>query len=133
MPQALAGNTVNAQDIIDTVDADIALDTAIGTAATNFTATTQVARTALGGRLVYVFLLINTTNALTATAGDITDVTMFTLDAAYRPTEPVTCVAGTGLNTGEVLINTDGTVVIRAVSDTIAAGRNIRITSMFLT
>ncbi len=133
MPQALAGNTVNAQDIIDTVDADIALDTAIGTAATNFTATTQVARTALGGRLVYLHLIINTTNAITATSGNVSDVTMFTLDAAYRPTENINCAVGTGLVTGEAIINTDGTVQIRAASDSISAGANLRMTVMFMT
>lgn len=132
MPVALAGNTVNAQDIVDTVEADIAEDTSIGTAATNFTATTQIARTALGGKLVYLFFIINTTNAITATTGNVSDTTMFTLDAAYRPTEAINCVIGTGLTTGEAIINTNGTIDIRSASDSIAAGANIRLTAMFL-
>lgn len=133
MAEAFAGARVRAEDIVDTIDADIVEDTSIGTVASNFTVTLQTARTALGGRLVYVFLVLQTTNALTATGGDITDVLMFTLDAAYRPSENVNAVAGTGLNTGEAIINSDGTVVLRSVSDSISAGRNIRVTATFLT
>lgn len=133
MAEALAGNRVRAEDIVDTVEAGIVEDTSIGTAAANFTATTTVARTALGGRLVHLYLLINSTNALTATTGNVSDTTMFTLDAAYRPSEPVNVVMGNGLVTCEGVINTNGTIQIRSASDTVGAGTNLRLAATFIT
>ncbi len=133
MAEALAGNRVRAEDIVDTVAAGIVEDTSIGTAAANFTASTTLVRTAMGGRDVYLFLIINTTNALTATGGNITDTTMFTLDTAYRPSEAINCAIGNGSVSGEAVINTNGTVQVRAASDTIAAGTNIRLTARYIT
>lgn len=133
MADAVAGAYVRAEDHVDSVVAGIVEDTSIGTVAAGFTITSQLARTALGGRDVYLFLVINSTNAITATTGNVADTTMFTLDTAYRPSEAINVVIGTGLVTGEAIINTNGTVQIRSASDSIAAGANIRLTARFLT
>lgn len=133
MVTAAAGNFVRAEDIVDTVEADIVEDTSVGSVPANFSITEAVVRTALGGRLVFVHLLINTTNALTSTGGNITDTTIFTLDAAYRPSENVSVVLGNGSVAGEGIITTAGLVQVRAASHTIAAGTNIRVSATFIT
>lgn len=133
MAIAKAGALINPADAEDTIANAIVEDLSIGTAAANFTITEAVARTALGGRLVYVHLIMNTTNALTATSGNVADTPMFTLDAAYRPSEDISVGIGTGLVSGEALIADTGVVSIRAASDNIAAGANIRLHATFIT
>lgn len=110
-------------------------DVTIGTVAAGFTVNTngQVARTALGGKLVFVMLYLNSTNAITVTSGNIGDTTVFTLDAAYRPSDTISAIGGTGFATGEATVDTSGVVLLRSMSDPIAAGANLRLTFMFLT
>jgi hypothetical protein len=94
-----------------------------------------VARTALGGKLIYVVLVVQRAAALTVTAGNPNpgDETMFTLDAAYRPTEQLNAVVGTGTETGEATINSAGLVVLRSLSDSAAAAANYRVSFTCLT
>lgn len=112
----------------------VVTDTDIGSPAAGFTVNTdgEIARTALSGKFVYVTLYLNSTNAITVTAGNIGDTTVFTLDSAYRPSEPINAIAATGVATGEATIDTAGVVTLRSMSDPIAAGANIRITFTFL-
>lgn len=107
-------------------------DTSIGSVAVNFTVNGNVARTALGGKLVYVNLYLQSTNAITVTAGNVGDTAMFTLDAAYRPAEIVSGDCSTGIATGEAVVDTAGVVTLRSMSDPIAAGANLRATFNFL-
>lgn len=134
MANAQAGNFTRVVDIVDTVVAGIAEDTTIGTAGTGWSSSTTIARTALGGRVVFLELFLNRTGAtITQTNTNVTDATVFTLDTAYRPSETVNAVCGNGSIVGEVAINTDGTVVLRAASYDVASGTNLRITTMFIT
>lgn len=126
------------QELAEAVDTDVnALatpveDTSVGSAAANFTLSSAVVRTALGGKLVDFTLYITTNNAITATNGNFSDVAMFTLDAAYRPAEVKNAVAGSGASTGEAVLFTDGVVKLRSASDSIAAGANIRVNFTYL-
>lgn len=128
----LAGNKVDAADLSG-LNHDGTADTSVGSAAANFTVNLASVRTALDGQLVYFHLYIQTTNALTASSGNIADVTCFTLDAAYRPLEVVSSVIGNGSMVGEAILNPSGTVSLRAAADTIGAGTNIRMSFCYLT
>ncbi len=133
MPEALAGETVNAQDIVDTIVADIASDASVGTIASGFTLQSATVDTALGGHLVDFTLYVATTADRTATNGNLSDITCFTLDAAYRPASVKSSVLGSGTTSGEAILNTDGTVVLRAASDSITTSfPNIRMQFVYL-
>lgn len=121
----------SANTALDNLDHSGTADTAIGSAAANFTAVSQYGRTALGGHLVYVNLEITSTNAITATSGNVADTVCFTVDTEYRPSEIVNAVLGANM-VGEVTLNTSGQVTIRAASDTIAAGTTFRCGFVFL-
>ncbi len=132
MANAQAGAYVRAADIVDTIEANMASDTSVGTAAANFTLVSAVVRTALGGKLIDFTLYITSDNAITATNGNFADVAMFTLDAAYRPAEVKNAVAGSGASTGEATLSTAGVVTLRSASDSIASGSNIRVNFTYL-
>ena len=132
MANAQAGAYVRAADIVDTIEANMASDTSVGTAAANFTLVSAVVRTALGGKLIDFTLYITSDNAITATNGNFADVAMFTLDAAYRPAEVKNAVAGSGASTGEAILGTDGTVKLRSASDGFGAGANLRVNFTYL-
>lgn len=103
------------------------------TAAANFTVTSAVARTLCNGKFVHVRLTVTTTNALTATSGDITDVTCGTLAAAYRPTETISApVDGNSHSVGVCVVMTDGTISLRAFADTVAALGGLTISFTFI-
>lgn len=123
-----AGQIVTAADLQDLQDGLTPVeDNSIATAAANFTVTSGVARTIAGGKIIKILLNITSTNAITATSGNIGDVTVCTIDAAYRPTADVhSSIAGTGSQTGEAILNTNGTVVIRSLSDSSSAGAAFR-------
>lgn len=109
-------------------------DTTIATAAAGWTINGgMIARTALGGKLVMLHIYCQRAAALTATAGNFTDEDVCTLDAAYRPSDTVNCVMGTGSATGEATIAPTGVVILRSLSDSSAAAANFRGTVTFLT
>lgn len=112
----------------------VTTDTTIGSAATGFTVNAggQVARTLVGGKHVFINLYLNSTNAITVTSGNIGDTDVFTVDSAFRPTEILPGIAGTGLATGEAILDTAGVVTLRSMSDPIAAGANLRIAFAFI-
>jgi hypothetical protein len=111
----------------------VVTDTTIGSAASGWTVQTgQLARTALGGKLIFIEFYCQRTNALTATSGNVTDETMFTLDAVYRPAEAVNMAIGTGSETGEAVILSSGLIQLRSLSDSSAAGANFRGTASYL-
>lgn len=132
MANAQAGAYVRAADIVDTIEADMAEDTSVGSAAANFTLISAVVRTALGGQLIDFTLYISNNNAITATNSNFNDVTCFTLDAAYRPSEVKNAAFGNGAIVGEATLTTFGSVQLRCASDSLAAGSNIRINFTFL-
>lgn len=113
----------------------VVTDTTIGTIASGFitAAGGQTARTALGGKLVYLNLNLNRSGAtITATSGNITDTLCFTLDAAYRPAETIEFAWG-GNTTGVGFIDsTTGQCVLQAASDSLASGSDFRFSCSFL-
>lgn len=115
----------------------IVSDTTIGTQGTNFGAGTNVARTALAGKMVWLTLLLPVTTAFSTDAnGNLSpDILAFTLDAAYRPTEATEAFWGNGSVGGEAIVNTDGTINLRngsGASVSIGTTTNVRVTSFYL-
>lgn len=103
----------------------------VASVAANFTLVDQQAITALDGRLVTFRVQVTSTNALTATSGNLTDVTTCTLSSEYWPDfevgfpvyGAVGCVA---------YVQTDGDVRLANGSDTVAAGSNLVISGTYL-
>jgi len=111
----------------------VVTDTTIGTAGSGWvTQTGTSARTALAGKLITVVFVIQRTAALTATSGNVTDETMFTLDTAYRPADAVNMAIGTGTETGEAILTSAGLLQIRSLSDSSSAAANFRGTATYL-
>lgn len=107
-------------------------DTTPGTAAVNFSDSGSVARVTGNGSNVTVELNLLSANAITATTGNFADVTCYTLDTPYCPSETVGGICfGNGSTTGECDINSAGVVSLRSASDTVAAASTIRITATF--
>lgn len=127
------GDTVNAVDINGLEATAAVTGTTVGTIASGFTVATVLARTALRGKLVYVKFDIVCTAGLVATAGDITDTTMFTLATAYRPTELLNVHFSAGAPNGDLQINPDGTCVLRSANVSIPAAANVRSAATYLT
>lgn len=110
------------------------VDTTIATAGAGWTINAGMfARTALGGKLITIHVYCQRAAALTVNAGNITDETMCTLDAAYRPSDTLNMAIGTGSETGEATVSTGGIVSLRSLSDSSAAAANYRGTVTFLT
>lgn len=116
----LAGSIVDAADFVHTSS------TAPGTAATNFT---DLGSTAVRwGPVVFLHIYVQTTNALTASSGNIADVTIWTAGTSWRPPVTVNAVMGNGLVDGEVQLTAAGVVQIRAADYTVSAGSSMRCT-----
>lgn len=130
MAEALAGNFIRAEDIIDTVEASTITDTSICTAAANFTITSQEARLRAGTCSIRINL--TSTNALTATAGNITDVTVCTLDAPYRPLLQQSFATYGAINVSGY-IQTSGAVRLANADTTVPAGGNLELGLTYLT
>lgn len=105
--------------------------TPVASTAINFTMVDQQVITALDGRLVTFRVQVTSTNALTATGGNLSDVTACTLSSEYWPDfeigfpvyGAVGCVA---------YVQTDGDVRLANASDTVAAGSNLVISGTYL-
>lgn len=125
MAEALAGNYVRAEDILDTLVASVTSDTSIATAAAGFTITTQEASTY--GKLVMVRLNVTSTNAINLTSvgsGNLPDTTVCTLDAAYRPLRQVS-FAFYGTVGGSGYIQTGGACRLANADMNIPAGAGL--------
>lgn len=127
----LAGAKIDAADVIG-LPADASAGTSIGSASAGFTIVSANFRAALNGKLVMWVATITSTNAITATAGNIADTACLTLDAALRPSEQQEFV-WTGLMVGAGNIDpTTGVVELRTASDSITAGMSIRLGAIYL-
>lgn len=126
------------QDLGDAIDTDVQAlldvntDTTIGSPASGFTVSTQDARITHNGALVTVALALICTAGLTATSGNITDTLCFTLASDYWPDMEMNAVFGSGAATGEVVINVDGTCVLRSLSDNLGATNQVRFSSTYV-
>jgi hypothetical protein len=106
-------------------------DTSIGSSVGGFTVVSQVLNTALDGRLVTFALTITVTAGLTATAGNVTDTTVFTLASGYWPDFEVGAPFFGNVG-GMAYVQTDGDIRLANASDSITAGQNITISATYL-
>lgn len=89
---------------------------------------------ALDGKLVQVWLDLNNSSTLTATSGNLSDVTAYIVDAAYRPDADhyVPFNFQTGAIQGSGQLFPDGSVSLQAATGNVASGSHIRIQIVFL-
>lgn len=109
-------------------------DTSIGSVASGFTLVDGELMTMLDGRLIMFRVQVSSTSGVATNpgAGNNVDMTVFTLDAAYRPRFEVGVpVYGGMLGTGYV--QPDGDVRLANISDAVAAGGNLVFSGTFLT
>lgn len=130
--QALADAVdADVQEVVDTTDVSDP-----GTIQSGFTLHTLGAKatTALGGKLVQVWLDVNNSSNLTATGGNLSDATCYILDAPYRPDADhyVPFSFNTGAVQGSGQIGPDGTVNLQAATATVTSGAHIRIQAVFM-
>lgn len=85
------------------------------------------------GPLVHLELFINSTAAITATSGNVTDVTLATLTSGWYPIPgQIGALVGNGSVVGEGVVTEAGLVRLRALSDSITAGTNLRFSVTWL-
>lgn len=98
----------------------------IGAAATGFTLSASVMQRA--GKWATLDLLLAVTTAITATGGDITDKTCFTLNSDYRPAVDCNFTFGNGVMDGECTVSSSsGIISLRSANASIATSTTIRI------
>lgn len=125
-----AGQRVTAGQLNDGVTP--VMVTSGASAATGFTLLSFSGYT-IGGHLASFFLFVTTTNLLTATTSNLTDIVCATIPANYRPLDQINVVIGNGSIVGEATVDpSTGQVTLRAASDSIAAGTNIRMNGFFV-
>jgi hypothetical protein len=111
----------SAANVLSTDDAFAALVQTVssGTAATNFTVTSFSGRKTCGICTVYVSLTYTGSTLTADSAGNLADTLCFTLPAGYIP--PIAVVEAydkSGIATGDVFIDTDGTCKLKTLSPT---------------
>lgn len=121
---------VAAGEVVPVTAVAFAEDTTPGSVAANFTGTGLV-RT-FGGKLVYLFLNLVSTNAINTSSGNITDTTCYTVDSDYRPSEGVPAIWGNGVTSGQATVAVDGTVQIRTSSGNLSAGGAVVISCCYI-
>lgn len=132
-----AGDPIHATDVDDLEDAvavtAVVVTATVGTVSTGFTVNDVRAATALDGKLVNIDLYCNRSGAdITATSGNISDTSMFTLNSDYYPSHVVSCIWSNGAQSGEAVIGTTGVTTLRTGSATIPSGSNIRLSATYL-
>ncbi len=111
------------------ITTETAATSGVATAASGFTINTQ--EVTVWGRLATVRLNLTCTAGLTATAGNLTDTTMCTLDAAYWPDRQGT-FAGIGSVGVTGFIVPDGRVRLANADTSIPAGGSIELGVTYL-
>jgi len=129
--QRLTADLLNA-NIIDVPEV-ITVAATIGTASTGFTASSVRAALLANGKLIHIDMLLAVTTTITPTGVNISpDVVCFTLNSAYRPSTAYEIAFDNGSAGGNGLVNTDGTISLRAAYGTISSGTNIRLSATFI-
>jgi hypothetical protein len=80
------------------------------------------------GHLLSFNALIASTNAITATSGNIGDTSVALLPAGWWPLDQPNGTFGSGAMDGEFIVNTSGMIQIRSANASIAAGNTMRFT-----
>lgn len=105
----------------------------VGTVASNFTVLDNKIRTSLDGKFVYGWFRLRSTNAITPTSNNMPDTLMYTLNAAYRPTENVIALWSTGTATGALQITaSSGAITLTTGNQAIAATGILTFTFQFV-
>jgi len=105
---------------------------AVGSAGANFAVNSAVARSLLGGKLIYVTIDVNSNLTLTASGGGVADTTCFNLDTDFRPSETTGTIFSANNGTGQIQIQSDGACVLRTLDVNISAGGDIRFSHMWI-
>lgn len=84
------------------------------------------------GPMAFVFATITTTNQLTQTSGNLSDVDIATLPDGWEPRDTVNGCFGNGLADGEYTISTSGTITLRSAVANIGAGTGLRLSSVYV-
>lgn len=105
----------------------------VGSVNTNFTVLDNKIRTGLGGKYVYGWFRLRSTNAITPTNNNMPDTLMYTLNTAYRPSENIHVLWSTGPATGTIFINAStGNISIITGNQTITASAILTFSFAFL-
>lgn len=124
----LAGMLITADRLNNGIDAT---STTSGlTLSAGFTLNDWMGRTS--GQLcsVDIYLAVTTTiNTASGTSSNIADTQCCTIPIGYRPAHAIQVIWGSGVASGDAVINTDGTVVLRTsdYNQPISSGANVRI------
>lgn len=121
--------------LVDGTDYTVTKETVtanVGTVAPNFTVVSVTGRKMQGGHIVNVVLNLTSTNAI-AGAPNIADTLVFTLNAAWAPSEfqHFHYMAGSS-SVGDVQVLSTGTVTIRNATVNIAAGDAVRMSFSYI-
>lgn len=84
------------------------------------------------GHLVSFYALINSTNAISASGGNLADTAVATLPAGWWPLDQVNACFGNGSMDGEFIIDSSGVITLRSAVATIAAGTNLRFANTYV-
>lgn len=114
-----------AGELVDPADFAHTDDSAPGTVPANFTDAGSYA--VRFGPLVMLSVYVNSTNAITATNGNVSDLLIFTAASQWRPPVALSAIVANGLVDGEAVLNTTGSVQIRAAAYSFTAGSNLRV------
>lgn len=121
---AVAGMLRSPSRLIDRTDIDpaqVTTTSSVGTTATNWAAVDTKMRTSLNGKVLYGWFRLRTNLAITPSSNNITDVLMFTLNSAYRPTETVYALWSSGTSTGALSISPAGAITLATGNQALAA------------
>src|SRR5690349_11328206 len=124
-----AGMTVTAARLNDGVSPTV-ITTGL-TAQTGFTVGSFVAYK-IGGHLISFYALIASTNAISASGGNIADTPVATLPSGWWPLDQVNACFGNGSMDGEFIIDSSGVITLRSAVATIAAGTNLRFANTYV-
>lgn len=116
--------------LVDIADFAHTATTTPGTAASGFTDSDSYA--VRFGPFVVMMLFINSTSAISGTYPNISDVTIYTTSAGWRPPKTMNTTYGNGTMDGEVTLSSAGTVSIRSANGAITAGSNMRMTFVWI-
>lgn len=128
------------QELATDIDTDMAAGLATtntndpGTVQANFVVNAAYAVTAMRGKSVHLWLELSNNNTLTATSGNLTDVSCYITDAAYRPDTNVylPCAFNTGAGFGTAQLGPDGNILLQTAFASLSPGAAIRMYWTFL-
>lgn len=82
-----------------------------------------------GGAVTVSLMLHRTGGTITPSGSNVNpDVSLFTLDANWRPLWDMNCAVGSGISVGEASVSAAGAVVLRSITEAITSGQDLTLT-----